>query len=233
MLGRGRIIAQRSDRIWNRSCSYSGSRISIEACVDSSSGYEDHYRCGITIDEAADEVVDYHCTCPAARRYPGPCKHSIALALDFNRNAGAYKGHSPQGQTGTSRVLGDYLDRACAPAPVRVASAADAAPGTVGLKVTLEHEHDWYLRLRIAGPRGSYVVRDVGDLAQDIMARSCTRSTCSTHSHAPWRSFWCAPCRTGAPSRLRACRRACMACRGCRRPSAASCGSRRRSWTSS
>ncbi len=170
VLGRGRIIAQRSDRIWNRTCSYSGSRTSIVACVDSSSGYEDHYRCGITIDEAADEVVDYHCTCPAARRYPGPCKHSIALALDFNRNAGAYKGHSPQNQTSTSRVLGDYLDRACAPAPVRVASAADATPGTVGLKVTLEHEYDWYLRLRIAGPRGSYVVRDVGELAQDIMA---------------------------------------------------------------
>ena len=39
----------------------------------------------VTVDLSLDpaEVIDYSCTCPAALKYPGMCKHEIALALAY------------------------------------------------------------------------------------------------------------------------------------------------------
>ena len=92
VLGRGRVIARREGRIWGRHISYDGPLTRLSANVDSSSGYEDFYQTHATIDEVADELVDYGCSCPAARTFPGPCKHCIALALDYNRHPDAYDG---------------------------------------------------------------------------------------------------------------------------------------------
>ena len=87
ILGRARIIAQREGRIWDRCCLYEGKLTHLSARVDSSSGYTDTYDASITLDEASDQVFSYECTCPAARKFAGPCKHSIALALDFLKPA--------------------------------------------------------------------------------------------------------------------------------------------------
>lgn len=41
------------------------------------------YRARVELDLTDPEVVDYACTCPAAHRYDGMCKHAIALALRY------------------------------------------------------------------------------------------------------------------------------------------------------
>lgn len=169
ILGRARIIARRQDGIWKRSCSYEDTLTRIEACVESSSGYQDHYDASITVDEAADRVVAYDCNCPAARTYKGPCKHSIALALDFNRNAAEYAGYSELEHANTTTVLGEYLDKASAPAMPHVGALTDQLPGSVRLETTLSRGRDTYVHFRVVGSSGSYIVRDIGTLAQDLL----------------------------------------------------------------
>ena len=170
ILGRARIIAQREGNIWKRSCSYDGRLTRVEANVDSSSGDVDHYHASITMDEAADVVRGFSCTCPAAHRFPGPCKHSIALALDFNRHAGEYDGFDALQHVSTSTVLGEYLDRATASSRSHGAlgPATDEAPGSIRIETTVVHERDMFARFRVVGSQAAYVVRDVSQLARDV-----------------------------------------------------------------
>ena len=56
-----------------------GSTIGLAGRVKGSDG--SYYSVTVDLDVSAGEVLDYSCTCPAAARYPGMCKHEIALAL--------------------------------------------------------------------------------------------------------------------------------------------------------
>ena len=162
ILGRARIIARREGRIWERTCSYEGGLTHLTAHVDSASGYMDSYETSITIDENADVVHSYTCSCPAARKFSGPCKHSIALALDFNRNANLYEGYSQLVHVSTSTAITAFLDRTARSARPRVGSTASEASGTVRVMPRLMHDNDLFLGLRLVGERGAYVVRDLG-----------------------------------------------------------------------
>ena len=56
-----------------------GSTVGLAGRVKGSDG--SYYSVTVDLDVSAGEVLDYSCTCPAAVRYPGMCKHEIALAL--------------------------------------------------------------------------------------------------------------------------------------------------------
>lgn len=56
-----------------------GSTVGLVGRVKGSDG--SYYSVTVDLDVSAGEVLDYSCTCPAAARYPGMCKHEIALAL--------------------------------------------------------------------------------------------------------------------------------------------------------
>ena len=168
ILGRARIIAQREGRIWDRCCLYEGKLTHLSARVDSSSGYTDTYDASITLDEASDQVFSYECTCPAARKFAGPCKHSIALALDFNHNAELYEGFSSTRHVTTSAVISSFLDRTTRTARPRLATPAADASGSVRVVVRLMRDNDIFLGLRLAGARGSYVVRDLSDFEASV-----------------------------------------------------------------
>ena len=164
VLSRGRTIARREGRIWGRHISYDGPLTHLSAHVDSSSGYEDFYQTRVTLDEVADELVDHDCSCPAARRFPGPCKHCVALALDYNRRPDAYDGMDGLRHRGTSPALGAYLGRArTQETGYQQSSAAQAAPdGSVWLEPTLALVGRGRLvRFRVAGPNGSYVLKSI------------------------------------------------------------------------
>ncbi|MBP3892504.1 MAG: DEAD/DEAH box helicase [Atopobiaceae bacterium] len=162
ILGRARIIARREGRIWERACSYEGHLTHISAHVDSASGYMDSYETSVTLDETDDTVHSYSCTCPAARKFSGPCKHSIALAIDFNRNGELYEGFSHLQHLSTSTAITSFLDRSARMARPRIASGAGEAPATVRVVPRLMHDNELFLGLRLAGTRGAYVVRDLG-----------------------------------------------------------------------
>ena len=56
-----------------------GSTVGLAGRVKGSD--DSYYSVTVDLDVSAGEVLDYSCTCPAAARYPGMCKHEIALAL--------------------------------------------------------------------------------------------------------------------------------------------------------
>lgn len=162
ILGRARVIAQREGRIWDRACSYEDHLTVLSARVDSASGYAASYDASITIDEAADEVFSYDCTCPASQRFAGPCKHSIALALDFNHNSQLYEGFSQLQHISTSTAISSFLDRTARTVRPRIASGTAEPPATVRVAPRLLRDTDLFFGMRLIGARGSYVVRDLG-----------------------------------------------------------------------
>lgn len=162
------MIAQREGRIWDRTCSYEGSLTHLCARVDSSSGYSDSYETSVTIDEVSDEVFGYECSCPAARKFSGPCKHSIALVLDFNRNAKLYEGYSQLQHVTTSSVVSSFLDRAGRCARPRISRDSSEPAGTVRVSARLIRDNDLFLGIKVIGARGAYVVRDLGEFEAHV-----------------------------------------------------------------
>ena len=70
---RGRAIASSDRNILTKQVRYDAEESVISAFVASSSGWDDRYRTSVILDEEADEVLDYSCTCPAFREYAGMC----------------------------------------------------------------------------------------------------------------------------------------------------------------
>lgn len=160
---RARMIAQREGRMGERACTYEGRLTHLSANVDSSSGRPGSYEASIIIDEVADEVFSCSCSCPAAARFPGPCKHSIAVALDFNRHPERYEGMDERRHAATSSAITAYLDRVARQSRPRIVREDATDAGTVRVLARLLLDRDLFLSLRVAGPRGSYVIRDLGE----------------------------------------------------------------------
>ena len=53
----------------------------VDGIVSGSRGAE--YGVSLVIDERENELVEYECTCPAAAKYSGMCKHAVALGLEY------------------------------------------------------------------------------------------------------------------------------------------------------
>lgn len=58
-----------------------GSTVSLTGRVKGSGG--SYYAVTVDLDLETTDVLDYSCTCPAASKYAGMCKHEIALALSL------------------------------------------------------------------------------------------------------------------------------------------------------
>lgn len=41
------------------------------------------YDVEMAYDVVYDEIIDYYCECPAYMNYDGPCKHCVAMALEY------------------------------------------------------------------------------------------------------------------------------------------------------
>ena len=167
ILGRALKISQRYGSIVGRVCDYEGGVTTLSADVASSAG-SDWYEARISLDEARDEVVDYSCTCPAYYNYPGPCKHCVALALDFRRGPEAWSGYSETKHVATTPALASYLDLASARQPQAHPQATDEAPGTIALELELCLGQGVSARLKVRGASGSYVVKSISDLLSDV-----------------------------------------------------------------
>ncbi len=171
---RAQTIARQSGHIWKRELRYEGSLTILEANVDSSSGYTDYYSTTITLDETAGEVVDYQCSCPAKHRYAGPCKHCMALAFDYNRHPERFDGFDDLQYVSTSPALASYLDRSKSQPQarlVRPATEEDACSSvTLEPTLTIMPGQSPSLRLRVGGPRGSYVLKSVSGFVQTVIS---------------------------------------------------------------
>ena len=76
-----------------------GSTVCVSGRVKGSGG--SYYSVSADLDPENGEVLDYSCSCPAALKYPGMCKHEIALSLAFLNE-----------EEGRGPAEGDFLDEA-------------------------------------------------------------------------------------------------------------------------
>jgi superfamily II DNA or RNA helicase len=162
--GRGRIIARHAASIHDRSCAYKGSHTYLSAKIESSSGYEDHYDTGLVVNEAADRIVSFTCTCPASHKFSGPCKHAVALGIDFVHDPAAYRGYDPLQHVSTNSVIGEYLDRIQRDNHLQPTAAQTELAGSVALELTLKLTQDSiFARFRLKGFKASYAIKNIGD----------------------------------------------------------------------
>jgi superfamily II DNA or RNA helicase len=168
ILSRARKVAFGGDRLHARRCRYDGSQTVLRAKVDATYSWDDAYRTSVVIDEEDDVLVDYDCNCPAARRFVGPCKHAIALVLDFNDRPDEYEGHDASTHLSTSRGVRRLMERASGRMPAAAGPLTEPVGGTVSLELTLAYETGFDARFRLLGANGAYVVKSLADFVSDV-----------------------------------------------------------------
>lgn len=161
-LARGRAIAASDRNILTKQVRYDADESIISAFVASSSGWDDRYRTSVTLDEDADDVVDYSCTCPAFREYNGMCKHCVALALTFSERPDTFMGYQAHRTAQSSACIAEFMKR------TEALDAEDTPAGSVRLHAELSFGYGlWSAAFRISGPAGTpYVVKSLSEFAE-------------------------------------------------------------------
>ncbi len=162
-LQRARALVERESNFMTRCVSDELGVTTLSAFVVSSSGWKKHYKSVVDIDDRQDAIIDYGCTCPAFVNYDGICKHCAALAMDYALRPEKYQGarspHAPR----TSAVIAELMERS-------PRTRCGGAAGSIELlpSLHLDYYAGWRLRLKIASPEASYVVRSIGKLVEDV-----------------------------------------------------------------
>ena len=112
VLHRGRSIAAGGRSVYNRRVRYDGESTIINAVVASQTSSTEGYRVMVELNEGADFVEDYSCTCPAAFQYDGMCKHAVALALDYAARSDSYAGFRRDRSAVSSDCIAAFMERA-------------------------------------------------------------------------------------------------------------------------
>ncbi len=153
---RGASIAESDENIFLRAFAAGKQRCEISGNVRSSSGIADHFRTYIVTDSKMQSIIDFECTCPAARKYAGMCKHCVALALIFKENPSTFKGFSELDKVHTSFSLKEFISKSPKRSDLRLEEAS------VHLTPKLIHSFgEWTLRLDIQANNFKYVISDI------------------------------------------------------------------------
>ncbi|MBS5451714.1 MAG: SNF2 helicase associated domain-containing protein [Coriobacteriia bacterium] len=182
VLNRGRSIAfSRVERMSELSCERTGSITRLSACVQDGPAGEVPLHTDVSLDERAGTLRSARCTCPASGQAGGVCKHVAALVLRYNRTPGQFAGYQQRRFDGTSLVLANFMRRSEARRLDRQGARPGTLPGTgdggqqepsagsVRLELTLEPSHrGWKARFKIAGPRASYVLKDIAAFVENM-----------------------------------------------------------------
>ena len=158
---RGRAIASSDRNILTKQVRYDAEESVVSAFVASSSGWDDRYRTSVILDEEADEVLDYSCTCPAFREYAGMCKHCVALALAFSQRPETFMGYQAQRTAQSSSCITEFMKR------TEELQADDTPAESVVLHAELSYGYGlWSASFRISGPSGTpYVLKSLSEFA--------------------------------------------------------------------
>lgn len=161
-LARGRQIEASGRDILTKQCRYRTKDTVISAFVISSSGWADRYRVSITVDEEADRIIDYSCTCPAYLKYAGLCKHAAAVALTFSSKPESFLGYEPSRAPETSPSLMDFMRKI-------ERGTSDEPRGGISIETTLSYGYEnWSAHFRLVGPRGAYVMKSISEFVEHV-----------------------------------------------------------------
>lgn len=171
-MSRAYYVAERGVRLHGRTCAYDSGRTMLSADIDGTYSYSGRYHTSVILDEDNDRVLSCRCTCPAAQKYEGPCKHAIALVLDFNDNPRDYDGYNETNHVTTSKSIARYLQRHAQRHIESTGSQTEGHTGTVRLELTLSYSTGFDARFQVAGERGAYVVKNLGDFVDAVATQS-------------------------------------------------------------
>ncbi len=164
---RGRQLAEREGGVVARRYAAGRQSCDVSADVRSSSSIAEHFHTYLATDPEGQSIVDYECTCPAARKHDSMCKHAVALALAFMRDPSSFQGYDDQFKVATSRSLKRYMDHA----PGRKAFAL--GDGEAHLDVSLSCEFgSWTMKAQIEALGAKYVVSDMQEFGEAVAMRS-------------------------------------------------------------
>lgn len=166
-LQRARQIAANDRNFASRACACDHyGEVVVSASVASSNGWHDRYSSSVDLDGDMQRILDYRCTCPAYLNYDGMCKHCAALLLDFAHDPSAYQGYAAGLSARTTPLIQDLMRR------TRNIVEAVEFRGEVELVPELLLEYGaWSLRLSIASPEATYVVKDIDALVEAVRER--------------------------------------------------------------
>ena len=163
VFNRGTSISEQEGSVSLRSFTAGKQRCEVSADVKSSSGLAEHFHAYIATDPEIQSIIDYECTCPAARKYAELCKHCVALALTFKKEPSTFTGFSEHGKVHTSFSLKEFISRAPKRSDLRI------EPESVRLLPTLIHDFGrWLLRLDIEAFDARYVISDLFAFANAV-----------------------------------------------------------------
>lgn len=161
-LQRARQIAASDENILTKKCRFDRTITRLSAFVASSRGWNDCYRTSASIDEEADRVVDYACTCPAALRYDGPCKHCAALVYAYRDRPSSFMGYREHRRTETTACLAELMRR-------NASLDASDETGKIDIVPVLTYAYrTWSARFKIVGTQGAYVMKDIAAFVDDM-----------------------------------------------------------------
>ena len=159
---RARQIAAHGKNMLTKQVRYQNDETTLSAFVAASSGWNDRYRTSVVIDENADAVVDFSCTCPAFLKYDGMCKHTVALALSYLEDPAGFMGYKEHRSPETSPSIAAFMRRA-----ERASGENGDVPVTIDFELTYGFEN-WSAHFKLRGPRGSYVMKNTTDFAHAL-----------------------------------------------------------------
>ena len=167
---RGQLMAATDEKVHRRKCRYEGGETILDARVDSSSSWDGPHRPQVIVDEQKGEVTYFECDCDASRGTGKPCKHAVALVLDFIARPELYDGYDAMGHLATSRVLERLIRQASSSDVAVVGALSERHPGTVSFDVTLAYEAGFNARFRLRGQNGGYVLKSISDFVGAVEA---------------------------------------------------------------
>lgn len=163
VLHRGRSIAAGGRSVYDRRVRYDGESTIINAVVASQTSSTEGYRVMVELNEGADFVEDYSCTCPAAFQYDGMCKHAVALALDYAARSDSYAGFRRDRSAASSDCIAAFMERA------ERLERDDTPDGSVDVLCDFTVEYgEWSMGLRVATDDATYIVKNISDFCRRL-----------------------------------------------------------------
>ena len=163
VLHRGRSIAAGGRSVYDRRVRYDGESTIINAVVASQMSSTEGYRVMVELNEGADFVEDYSCTCPAAFQYDGMCKHAVALALDYAARSDSYAGFRRDRSAVSSDCIAAFMERA------ERLERDDTPDGSVDVLCDFTMEYgEWSMGLRVATDDATYIVKNISDFCRRL-----------------------------------------------------------------
>ncbi|MBP5313724.1 MAG: hypothetical protein J6Y65_02245, partial [Eggerthellaceae bacterium] len=111
----GMLLAKEQGSVSSKRCflGSSGKQMSIHAHVKEPSALSSAgYMASVTVDDFADQILDWKCNCPDSIKYDSMCMHTVALSAAYIDDPQSFVGYEQSRLPKTSACIADFLKKA-------------------------------------------------------------------------------------------------------------------------